>query len=123
MEGLSFSAPLAQWLDAFLYLSAGRNLTLGMVLVPGVALGAFLSAWRHDQLRWEGFTRTSDLSRHLLGAALMGFGGVCAMGCSFGQGLSGLSTLSWGSMLAVAAMVAGAVTALRVQWWLAEHQA
>ena len=51
----------------------------------------------------------------------MGAGGVMAMGCSLGQGLTGLSTLNWGSMLAVAAMVAGAWLALRVQWWLAER--
>ena len=51
----------------------------------------------------------------------MGMGGVMAMGCSFGQGLTGLSTLSWGSMLAAAAMVAGAALAVRAQWWLAER--
>lgn len=71
----------------------------------------------------EGFTQTADLARHLLGAALMGFGGVCAMGCSFGQGLTGLSTLNWGSLLAAGAMVAGALLALRVQWWLAQREA
>ncbi len=122
MEGLSFTAPLGHWLDAFLYLGDGRKrLTLGMALVPGVVLGAALAAWRHGEWRWEGFTRTPDLVRHLVGAVLMGVGGVMAMGCSFGQGLTGLSTLSWGSMLAVAAMVAGAWLALRVQWWLAER--
>jgi len=122
LEGLSFTAPLAHWLDAFLYLGDGRKrLTLAMTLVPGVVLGAALAAWRHGQWRWEGFTRISDLARHLVGAVLMGMGGVMAMGCSLGQGLTGLSTLSWGSMLAVAAMVAGAWLALRVQWWLAER--
>ncbi len=122
LEGLSFTAPLAHWLETFLTQSTGpQRLTLGMALVPGVVLGAALSAWRRGELRWEGFTRTSDLLRHLLGAVLMGMGGVMAMGCSFGQGLTGLSTLSWGSMLAAAAMVAGAALAVRVQWWLAER--
>lgn len=122
MEGLSFTGPVAQWLDAFLYQADGaRRFTLGMVLVPGVVLGAALAAWRHGELRWEGFTRPADLVRHLVGALFMGIGGVSAMGCSFGQGLTGLSTLNWGSLVAVSSIVAGAGLALRVQWWLAER--
>ena len=122
MEALSFTGPVAQWLDAFLYQADGsRRITLGMVLVPGVVLGAALAAWHRGDFRWEGFTRTSDLVRHLLGALFMGVGGVSAMGCTFGQGLSGLSTLNWGSLVAVASIVAGAMLALRVQWWLAER--
>ena len=122
MEGLSFTGPVAQWLDAFVYLADGRKrITFGMALVPGVVIGAALAAWRGGEFRWEGFTRTSDLARHLIGAVLMGVGGVSAMGCTFGQGLTGLSTLSWGSVVAVAAIVAGAWLALRVQWWLAER--
>lgn len=122
MEGLSFTGPVAQWLDAFVYLADGRKrITFGMALVPGVVIGAALGAWRSRTFRWEGFTRTSDLARHLIGAVLMGVGGVSAMGCTFGQGLTGLSTLSWGSVVAVAAIVAGALLALRVQWWLADR--
>ena len=122
MEGLSFTGPVAQWLDVFQYQADGRKrITFGMVLVPGVALGAGLAAWRSNQWRWEGFTRTSDLARHLIGAMLMGMGGVSAMGCTFGQGLTGLSTLNWGSLVAVAAIVTGALVTLHVQWWLAER--
>lgn len=122
MEGLSFTGPVAQWLDAFMYTAdGGKRVTFGMVLVPGVVLGAAGAAWRQGHFRWEGFSQTADLARHLVGAALMGIGGVSAMGCTFGQGLTGLSTLNWGSLVAVAAMVLGAVLALRVQWWLAER--
>ena len=59
---------------------------------------------------------------HLVGAVLMGVGGVVAMGCTIGQGLSALSTLSLGSFLAVAGIVAGAVVALRYQSWQLERQ-
>jgi uncharacterized membrane protein YedE/YeeE len=124
MEALSFIGPCAQWLDALLYAAdGGKRLSWAMVLVPGVVLGALLAARAHGDFRWEGFTQTSDLTRHLLGAALMGAGGVGAMGCTFGQGLSGLSTLNGGSMVAVAAMVLGAVATLRVQWWLVQRNA
>ncbi|MEN9888948.1 MAG: hypothetical protein RL559_985 [Pseudomonadota bacterium] len=122
MEGLSFTAPLAQWLDLFAHAAdLGLRLTFGMALVPGVVLGAGLSAWLRGEWRWEGFSRTSDLARHLVGALLMGMGGVYAMGCSFGQGITGVSTLNWGSLLAVAAMVLGCWLTLRVQLWLAER--
>ena len=122
MEGLSFTGPVGQWLDAFIYLADGhKRISLGMVLVPGVVAGAALAAWRAGEFRWQGFTQTADLARHLIGALMMGVGGVSAMGCTFGQGLTGLSTLNWGSLVAVSAMVLGAVLALRVQWWLAER--
>lgn len=122
MEALSFTGPLGQWLDALMYTAdGGKRITFGMVLVPGVVLGATVAALAQGNFRWEGFTQTGDLARHLAGAVLMGVGGVSAMGCSFGQGLSGLSTLNWGSLLAVGAMASAAVLTLRAQWWLAER--
>ena len=57
--------------------------------------------------------RRGDLLRHLAGGALMGVGGVLAMGCTIGQGLSGLSTLSATALLATLAILAGAAWALR----------
>ena len=51
----------------------------------------------------------------------MGFGGVTALGCTIGQGLSGVSTLALGSFLAVGAIVAGCVAALRYQMWRLER--
>jgi uncharacterized membrane protein YedE/YeeE len=121
MESMSFTAPMGYALDAFMYFSDGsKRLNLGMVLAFGVLLGAWASAWQQGSFRWEGFTQISDLSRHLLGGALMGVGAVMAMGCSVGQGLSGLSTLSWASMLAVAGIVVGAV--LTLQWQIRQAE-
>jgi uncharacterized membrane protein YedE/YeeE len=115
MEALSFTAPVAYWLDAFMYFSDGsKRLSLGMVTVLGVLSGACLSALQQGTFRWEGFSHRADLVRHLLGGGLMGTGGVLAMGCTFGQGLSGLSTLSLGSLLSVMGIFAGTVAAL--QW-------
>ncbi len=116
MEALSFTAPVGYWLDAFLYYSDGsKRLTLGMVTVLGVLGGACLSAVQQGSFRWEGFTDRADLVRHLVGGALMGTGGVLAMGCTFGQGLSGLSTLSLGSLLSVLGIFAGTWAALHWQ--------
>lgn len=113
MESFSFTSPVAMWLDAFMYFSDGsKRLTIGMVSVVGVAVGACLHALRSGTFRWEGFTQRSDLVRHVIGGALMGVGGVTAMGCTIGQGLSGLSTLSWMSLWTLLAIVAGAGLAL-----------
>ena len=51
--------------------------------------------------RWEGFATIEDLANHVVGGVLMGFGGVTALGCTIGQGLTGMSTLAVGSFLAL----------------------
>jgi uncharacterized membrane protein YedE/YeeE len=89
--------------------------------VLGLLIGAAVSAQLQGTFRWEGFTQTSDLALHLLGGGLMGIGGVMAMGCTVGQGLSGLSTLSLGSFLAVSGIALGAVGVL--QWQLRRAEA
>ena len=79
-----------------------------------MVLGACGVDLQKGRFRWEGFKKRADLVRHLVGGALMGTGGVLAMGCTFGQGLSGLSTLSLGSMLSVLGIFSGTWGAL--QW-------
>ncbi len=121
MESLSLTAPVAYWWDAFMYFSDGRKkLTLGMVTALGMLTGAWAHAYWQGSFRWEGFKQTDDLVLHLLGGALMGIGGVLAMGCTMGQGLSGLSTLSLGSFVAVLGIILGAVLALNWQLRRAE---
>jgi uncharacterized membrane protein YedE/YeeE len=61
--------------------------------------------WPAGKFRWEGFANFRP-AQPVVGAVLMGFGGVTAVGCTVGQGLSGLSTLAMGSVLAVAGIVA-----------------
>lgn len=115
MEALSLTAPVAYWLDALLYYSDGtKRLSLGMVSAAGMLFGACLSAVLQGTFRWESFTQQADLIRHVVGGSLMGIGGVLAMGCTFGQGLSGLSTLSLGSLLSVLGILVGATATL--QW-------
>lgn len=124
MESFSFVAPLAYVLDGLLFFSdTSKRLTQGMVVVPGVIAGSAVMALATRSFRWEGFRGVEDTANHLLGGVLMGVGGVAALGCTVGQGLSGLSTLSLGSFIAVAAIVAGAVAALRWQVWRLERMA
>ncbi len=116
IEALNFVAPVAYTLDWLMFYSdASKVLSAGIAAVAGVLLGAFASALQTQTFRWEGFANPRDLGQHLVGGVLMGVGGVTAMGCTFGQGLSGISTLSLNSVVALAAIVLGAVVSLRQQ--------
>ena len=94
-----------------------KFVTFGVASVLGVIVGAAVMALATKTFRGEGFASTEDLSNHLVGAALMGFGGVTALGCTVGQGLSGMSTLALGSVITVIAIVLGCRAALGYQMW------
>jgi hypothetical protein len=118
MESLSFVAPIAYSLDWLLFFSdQSKVLTLGIVSTAGVVIGSALWALGSRTFRWEGFANAEDTANHLVGATLMGVGGVTALGCTVGQGLSGVSTLAIGSFIALASIIGGAVLALRYQIW------
>ena len=116
MESLSFVAPLADTLELLmLWTDASRGVTLGIALSLGVVAGALLDALVTRSFRIESFRDTPDLVRHLAGAMLMGFGGITALGCTIGQGLSGLSTLSLGATITVAGIILGASLSIKIQ--------
>lgn len=123
LESFTFVAPIAYALDwVILYSDANKLLTLGITSVAGVVAGSAVAALLSGSFRWEGFAGTEDTANHVVGAALMGVGGVTAFGCTVGQGLTGVSTLSLGSYLAVAGIVGGALLALRYQAWRVAQQ-
>lgn len=123
-EALSFVAPMAYTLDWLIFFSdKNKVLTIGVVSVVGVVAGSALCALLTRTFRWEGFGGVGDVGNHLAGAVLMGIGGVTAMGCTVGQGLSGISTLSANSFVAVAGIIGGAVLALKYQMWQLEREA
>jgi uncharacterized membrane protein YedE/YeeE len=124
MESLSFVSPVAYTLDWLMFFSdASKLLTIGIVTTVGVVVGSAAVALASGSFRWEGFRNAGDTANHLVGGALMGVGGVTALGCTVGQGLSGVSTLALGSFIALAAIIAGAVLALRWQNWRLERMA
>jgi uncharacterized membrane protein YedE/YeeE len=106
-ESLTFVAPLARLI---LQIMGETLFSTGFAVatVFGVMAGSFVTAALREELRWEAFDDAREMRRHLLGAALMGMGGVLAGGCTIGQGLTGGSTLSIAAPIAVLAMVAGA---------------
>ena len=113
LTSLSFISPVAEsWL--YLQVAVGRELAAAVALVLGVLAGACVTALVSGTARWEGFGGPRRMASSALGGILMGLGGVVAMGCSIGQGLSGLSTLSLASMPAAFGIVLGALCVL--QW-------
>jgi uncharacterized membrane protein YedE/YeeE len=114
-ESLTYVGPVAYTLElGLLWTDASLRVTFGIAAVIGTLAGSFAYALATRRLRWEGFTTVSDLRNYVLGGLLMGFGGVTALGCTIGQGITGFSTLALGSMLVFASLVAG--SALTMQW-------
>jgi len=123
MESLTFVAPIAHTLDWLMFASdKSKVATLGVVAVLGTIAGSASYAIGARRFRWEGFSNTEDTANHLVGAILMGFGGVTALGCTIGQGIAGLSTLALGSFLAFGAIIVGAIGGVKYQAWRVAHQ-
>ncbi|MEW6444739.1 MAG: YeeE/YedE family protein [Pseudomonadota bacterium] len=114
VQSFTFSAPLG---DVVHYLSNPSHtpaITFGVVAVAGVLGGAFLSALARREFKPLPFGNRREWLITLTGAVLVGVGSVLAMGCTVGHGFSGVATLALGSFLALAAIVAGGVTAHRL---------
>lgn len=121
-ESLTFTAPPAYLLELLAFWSdKSKFVTFGIASILGVIAGACGMALATRTFRWEGFAGVEDLSNHLVGAALMGFGGVLALGCTVGQGLTGMSTLALGSLITLVFIVVGCKLALRYQLWRLER--
>ena len=112
VEGLSFTAPLGRTLIWMMTSTAG-GVSFSVGSVCGVLLGALPgSIWR-GLFRWEACEDPRELGRQVSGAAMMGVGGVIALGCSVGQGVSAFATLAWSGPVTLIAIGLGAMYGLR----------
>lgn len=117
-ESFSYVGPVANtlellqfWTDKF------TRMTFGVAIVAGTLAGSFVYAALTRRLYWEGFASVADTRNHIIGGILMGFGGVTSVGCTIGQGITGMSTLALGSILVWLAIVAGAGATMKLQYW------
>jgi uncharacterized protein len=112
VTSLTFIAPIA---DAVQYamLSTGLPLNFGIAMVAGVVAGSLVTALVTRSFGLEGYSSPRHMLRSIGGAALMGSGGAMALGCSVGQGLTGLSTLALSSFVAAAGILLGSAAGLR----------
>lgn len=113
LEAGSFVAPLADTMLQIVTVT-GTLPDYGVGLVVGVLVGAALAAWQNDDMRWEACDDARELSRHLLGAFLMGTGGILAFGCTIGQGVSAFSVMALSAPIAMASIALGARIGLAV---------
>lgn len=112
VEGPSFTAPVGRTL-IFLMTSTAGGITFSVGCVVGVMAGALIGSMIRGMFRWEACEDPRELGRQVGGAVLMGIGGVVAMGCSVGQGVTGFATLAWSGPVTLVAIAIGAVIGLR----------
>ncbi len=122
VQSYTFISPLG---DAVRYLRQPGNFSLinfGVMALVGVFVGSFLYSLVARRFRIEWFVSGKDFAGHAVGGALMGFGGVLSMGCTIGQGITGVSTLAIGSLLTFAAIIFGAALTMKIQYHLLEEK-
>jgi len=116
-QSFTFINPMGQTLG---YAASGFSsalLTAGVMALFGVILGSLLWSIVTKGFRIEWFSSVGDFLNHFFGAILMGFGGVLAMGCTIGQGITGVSTLAIGSIITFVAIVLGSALTMKVQYY------
>ena len=112
LASVTFVAPVGESL-VYLMTFTGATINFGIAAVGGVIVGSFLAARASGTFQIEGFTLADDMIRHIVGAALMGTGGVMALGCTIGQGITGMSTLALASLIALLSIIAGGICGMR----------
>jgi uncharacterized membrane protein YedE/YeeE len=118
MESFSFVSPMAFTLEYLMFWTdTTKIITYGIASGLGVIAGSAAYAIVSGRFRWEGFRDAEDTANHVVGGILMGFGGITALGCTVGQGITGISTLALGSFLTFGAIIAGSALTMKVQYW------
>ena len=116
-QSFTFINPMGQTAG---YAMSGLNsayLTFGVMAVAGVIFGSLLWSLLSRSFRFEWFVSVRDFFNHFIGAILMGFGGVLGLGCTIGQGITGISTLALGSFIAFAGIVLGSALTMKIQYY------
>jgi hypothetical protein len=113
VASISFVRPTGDSLEYLMRYTALGAPSFGIVVLLGTILGSTVGALSNNRFKLTGFANVADTMRNLYGAALMGVGGVLALGCTFGQGITGVSTLAVGSFIALAAIIAGGFAGIK----------
>lgn len=110
---LSYVRPAGDTLDYLMRYTALGAPGFGVVTTAGALIGGFIGAASNGRLHLTTFADKSDSVRNMFGAALMGIGGVLALGCTVGQALTGFSTLAIGSLLTFIFIVVGGIIGVK----------
>jgi hypothetical protein len=116
-QSFTFISPIGQAYGYATSTFSSTFLTFGVMSVFGVILGSLLWSIVSKGFRIEWFASFKDFIVHMIGAVLMGFGGVLGLGCTIGQGITGVSTLALGSFLVFASIVFGSALTMKMQYY------
>ena len=112
LSSISFVYPSARALE-FVTSYNLTELSFGVCLIFGALSGTYISTFFNKKYSF-GCTANKGINKvkyNMVGGALMGVGGIMAIGCTVGQGLSGLSTLAFSSFLAISSIfISGFIT-------------
>ncbi|MDQ7070844.1 MAG: YeeE/YedE family protein [Rhodobacterales bacterium] len=114
---LSYVRPAGDTLDYLMRATAYEGPGFNVMTFAGVLLGGFLGALSKGRLSLSTFSDKDDTRRNMIGAAMMGFGGVVALGCTIGQGVTGFSTLAVGSGITLVFIVLGGIIGIKYMEW------
>ena len=117
IESFTFVGPLGETV-LYAMLSTALQIDFPIGAVIGFIAGAYIAAITDGTFRWQIPANAAELKRRLVGAFMMGFGGITALGCTIGQGVTGVSTLSVGSVIAIGSIVLGGRLGL---YWIVER--
>jgi uncharacterized membrane protein YedE/YeeE len=106
----------------YLLTFTGSTINFGIAAIFGVILGSFLYAISTGRFRLETFSDRSDMLRHIFGGIAMGFGGVLAIGCTIGQGVTGMSTLALGSLISLVSIIFGSALTMKIEYYRLDDQ-
>ena len=119
-ESVTFIAPVGNAVN-YLMTWTGSTIGFGVAVVFGILCGSLFYALASGGFRIETFSDRADMINHLMAGLLMGFGGVLALGCTVGQGVAGISTLSMGAVLATGAIMLGSVLTTKMQYHMLDE--
>ena len=122
VQSFTFINPMG---ESIIYLSQSANmyyLTFGVTALLSVIMGSFIYSIISKNFRIEWFQSKEDFKRHIIGAILIGIGGVLSLGCTIGQGVSGVSTLALGSFITLISIVIGASIAMKIEYYNAVYE-
>lgn len=123
LASLTYVRPSGDTIDYLMRFTAYAAPSFAVVTTLGALLGGFVGAVIHGKFAIATFANTKDTTRNLFGAALMGIGGVVALGCTVGQAVSGASTMALGSYITFVFIVLGGIAGMKFFEYLLMREA
>ncbi len=122
VQSFTFINPMGEVLIYTTSVFDNFYLTFGVTALISTIVGSFVYSLISNNLRVEWFANKHDFYRHFIGAVLIGIGGVLSLGCTIGQGVSGVSTLAIGSIITLLSIIFGASLMMKIEYYKAVYE-